>query len=130
MVPEKALNTLRMIELSAIDAFAKGSATVKDWHAIKEMANLAETMAKAGVGPEALDACERTQTALIEAKERFDRIGKMGTTGPGLQAFRELYEYHDLQRQSVPRYEYERHIQTTANRIRSKAPDVISLTST
>jgi len=51
----------------------------------------------------------------------------MGTTGPGLQAMRDLFEYHDLQRSSISRGEYERHIQSAINAIRSKAPGVVEI---
>ena len=45
-------------------------------------------------------------------------------TGPQLIALRELAEWHDLQRRSIARSEYERFIVLTANRIRSSHPDV------
>lgn len=48
----------------------------------------------------------------------------MVMSGPGLQALRDLYEYHDLQRQSISRSEYEKWIRTAENRTRSKAPEV------
>jgi len=45
----------------------------------------------------------------------------------GIKAFRELYEYHDLQRTSISRAEYERWIQKAANRVRSKGKGVVTL---
>ena len=48
----------------------------------------------------------------------------MGITGPALQCLRDVYEFHDLQRTSISLSEYEKHIKDTANRIRSKAPEV------
>lgn len=125
---EANLNKLRIRELAAIDAFAKGRATVADWHDITAILNLAETMAKSGIGKEEiLPVCADAQKHLIEATRRYEKLGKMGTTGEGLKAFRDLYEYHDLQRQSVARSEYEKHIKTTTDRIRSKSPEVIEL---
>lgn len=84
-------------------------------------------MARIGIGPEALTACEAAQTALMDAQQRFERTGRMGITGPGLQALRDVYEYHDLQRQSVSRAEYEKAIVTTMQRVRGKAPEVVEL---
>jgi hypothetical protein len=127
LLPESELNKLRMRELAAIEAFRSGVATLQDWYDINAMNNLCETMARSGVGPEALEATQIAQAALLEATQRFERTGKMGTTGPGLQAFREVYEFHDLQRQSVPRSIYERCIVKLRNRVKSNAPEVIPL---
>lgn len=127
ITPESELDRLRARELAAIAAFSTGKAGLQEWHDICQMLNLCEQMAKAGVGPEALEACERAQSHLIDAKVRFERIGRMGITGPGLLAFRELYEFHDLQRQSISRSEYERHIQRTSTLIKNKVAGVIEL---
>lgn len=124
---ERDLDKLRMLELTAIDQFAHGTATVRQWQDITDMLNLCETMAKQGIGPEALEACQRAQAALVEAAARYERTRRMGTTGEGLKAMRDLYEYHDLQRQSISRSEYESAIRVTSNRIRSKAPEVVAL---
>jgi len=125
LIPEDALNHLRQGELMSIETFRTGRATVDDWKLISEVCNLAESMALDGIGPEALEAVKRAEAALIDAHERYVRTGKMGTTGLGLAAFRDVYEYHDLQRQSVARSVYERHIQRVFNKIRSKSPDIL-----
>lgn len=121
---EDKLDQLRQGELMSIEAFRTGKATVDDWKRMSEVCNLAESMAQDGIGPEAMDAVRRTQEALIEAHDRHQRTGKMGTTAQGLTAFRDVYEYHDLQRQSVARSVYERHIGKVRNKIISKAPQV------
>ena len=122
---EKTLDYLREKELKAIEAFRTGAAGEQDWRVISEFCNLAESMACDGIGPEALAATNAAQEALKEAHERFVRTGKMGTTGPGLTAFKDAYEYHDLQRQSVGRSVYEKHIELVTNKIRSKSPHVV-----
>lgn len=118
------LNKLRMRELSAIESFRTGVATKDDWMAMADMLNICETLARDGVGPEALETCERAQASLGEAHRRFKEGGRLGLTGPELQALREAYEYHDLQRTSVSRSRYEQAILKTANRIRSAHPSV------
>lgn len=125
VTPEDTLNLLRQGELTAIEAFRMGHATVEDWKRMSEVCNLTESMASAGIGPEALDAVARTHDALVEAAQRYDKTGKMGTTAQGLTAFRDVYEYHDLQRQAVARSVYERHIEKVKNKIISKSPDVL-----
>lgn len=126
-VTDDQLNKLRLKELDAIDSFVNGSATIQNWHELCAMINLAELMAKQGIGPEVLEVCEDVQGHMIESAKRYERTGKMGITGPGLQALRDLYQYHDLQRQSVSRGEYEAAIRKLTNRIKSKAPEVVEI---
>jgi hypothetical protein len=121
------LNKLRMIELQAIEAFRTGQAGLQEWHEINSMMNLAETMAKGGIGVEVESICMQAQDHLIDSAKRYERIGRMGATGPALQCWQDLYEYHDLQRQSVARSVYEEMIRKTTERVRNKAPGVIEL---
>jgi hypothetical protein len=118
------LDQLRLRELAALESFRTGKATVQDWSDLTAMMNLCENMAKAGLGAEALPTLEEAHTHLIEAAKRHKATKRMGMTFTGLQCLRDVYEYHDLQRQSVPRSVYEKHIAETANRIRSKSPEV------
>ena len=124
----ESLDKLRLCELTAIDAMTKGMGTPHDWRWIADVLNIAETMAKHGIGPEVLPYCENAQKALLEAKERYDKTGKMGLSGTGIKTIKELWEYHDLQRTSVARSEYERMIKKTANNIRSHNKDVVEVT--
>jgi hypothetical protein len=121
------LNKLRMIELQALQAFRAGKAGLREWHEINSMMNLAETMAKGGIGVEVESICMQAQDHLIDSAKRYERIGRMGATGPALQCWQDLYEYHDLQRQSVARSVYEEMIRKTTERVRNKAPGVIEL---
>ena len=124
LTPDSILDKLRARELAAVEAFRTGDATLQEWADLTSMLNLCETMAKGGIGPEALEACKRAEIALIEAGIRFQASRRMATNGPGLQAFRDLYQLHDLQRQCVSRGEYEKWINKTQQRIKSKAPGV------
>lgn len=127
ILPEKRLQTLRLLELAAIESFAKGKATLQDWQTMTAMLNVCETSALEGIGSEALGACERLQAALIESQQRYEKTRKMGITGLGLQAMRDVYEYADLQRQSIDLSTFERMIDKTMNKIRGKAPEVVEL---
>ena len=118
------LALLRTHELTAIEAFRTGTATVEDWSKVVGMMNLAENLGKAGIGPEALEYCDELHQHLIASAKRYETTKRMGITGPGLQCLRDVYEFHDLQRTSISLSEYEKHIKDTANRIRSKAPEV------
>lgn len=121
---DRLLDQLRMRELSAIQCFATGAATVDDWRTIADLTNLAQTMCAMGIGPEVLPAAMAVEEVLNEAHQRYLATSRMGTTGPGLHAMRELQEWHHLQRTSVARSVYEAAIVRTSNRIRSAHPSV------
>lgn len=118
------LDQLRIRELAAIESFRKGEAGLQEWADLTGTLNVCEAMARGGIGPEALDACKVAEQALIDAGIHYEDTKRMVMSGPGLQALRDLYEYHDLQRQSISRSEYEKWIRTAENRTRSKAPEV------
>lgn len=124
---DSALNKLRLCELSAIDAMTKGMGTTEDWRWLADVVNISETMGKHGIGPEVLPYCEEVQKALLEAAERYQNTGKMGLSGVGISKVKELWEFHDLQRTSIARSEYEKMIRKTANFIKSKGKDVVEI---
>jgi hypothetical protein len=124
---EHLLDKLRLTELAALDAMTKGWGTVQDWQELVDMMNISEVMSMDGVGPEALPFCQRAQDALQEAALRYQNTMRMGLTGEGINALREVFEYHDLQRRSIPRSEYEKYIIKTRQRIASKAREVVVL---
>jgi hypothetical protein len=79
-----------------------------------------------GIGREAMSACQQAKDSLIEAANRYNSTGRMGLTGAGIQAARDLIEYHDLQRRSISRSQYEQILTKTANRLRSTMPQAVS----
>ena len=121
---DEALKVHREREQKSLQAFASGTATKQDWNNINSAVRIAELMAAAGIGIEVVVYAKIAEMHLLDAHERYNRIGKIGATGLGLQSFRDLIEYHDLQRTSVPRRVYERHIQKLTNMIISKSPKI------
>jgi len=121
---EADLDKLRMRELAAIEAFAKGNATPHDFRDVCDLLNVAETMGQMGIGPEVLPVCQGVQESLLKAKDQYESDGRMTLTAAGLKGMRDLYEFHDLQRTAVDRSTYERAIKRTGDRIRSSHPDV------
>lgn len=124
---EKPLNTLRLAELSALDAVTRGVGKPEDMRWLMDVLNISECMAKDGIGIELLPVCKQAQESLLEAVERYNNTGKLGLSGVGIKAVKEMIELHDLQRTSVARSVYENAIRKTANRIRSKANDVVEI---
>ena len=104
-----------------------GRGTVEDWRFCADILNISETMGVNGIGPEVLPYCQLAQQALFEAAKRYETTGKMGLSGLGIKAIKDVWEYHDLQRSSIARSEYERMIQKTANYIKSQGKNVVEV---
>jgi predicted HAD superfamily phosphohydrolase len=121
---EDSLNILRKKENGSLEAFKTGAAMPNDWNNINAVVQLAESMAAANIGPEVMLHVKIAEMHLIDAHDRWMRIGKMGSTGPGLQAFQDIIEYHELQRTAVSRSVYESHIKRVTDMIRSKSPKI------
>lgn len=124
VVDDESVKVLRDKEAASLEAFRTGTATRQSWNDINAAVRIAESMAEAGIGPEVMVHAKIAEMHLLDARDRFNRIGKMGTTGPGLQSFKDIIEYHELQRTSVSRSVYEKHIQKVTNMIRSKSPKI------
>ena len=123
------LDKLRMLEYSALEAMTKGHGTVTDWRTLVDVLNLSEMMARNGIGKdEVMPICQKAQDALHQAAERYQNTMKMGLSGEGIQAVRDLIEYADLQQSSISRSEFERYIQKTINFIKSNNDLVVEIT--
>jgi hypothetical protein len=119
ITPRQMLDQLQLRELSTIEAFARGAAGLQEWHDMAAVNNLTQTLASLHIGAEALPDCHKAEAALIEAAARYQATGRMGLSGPGLQALREVIGWHDAQRSSIARSRYERAIKLTHARTRS-----------
>jgi hypothetical protein len=111
----ESLNQLRKNELKSLEAMKSGEAGVQEWQILVDMMNIAEMMGRNGIGPEVLDHCETANEALHRAAKRYEATKKMGLSGEGLRALGDIMEYHDLQRTSVSRSQYEKMIEKTKN---------------
>lgn len=121
------LDKLRLLEYSALDAITKGSGTVQDWRTLVDVLNLSEMMARGGIGPEVLPVCEKAQKSLHEAAIRFEKTSKLGLSGEGIQAVRDLIAFADLQQSSISRSEFERYIKKTKDYIKSHGDRVVEI---
>jgi hypothetical protein len=121
---KESLDVLRKGESGSMAAFRNGTATKADWNNINTVVRLAESMANAGIGPEVLVHVKIAEMHLLDAQERFVRLGKMGSTALGLQSFQDIIEYHDLQRTSVARSVYEKHIKRVSDMVKSRSSKI------
>lgn len=116
---EAKRNKLLMTELMSIEAFTKGCAGLQEWYDLVAACNIAQILAEQGVGKDAMPDLLKAEQALIDAASRLEKTGKLGLTGPGIQALREMVEWHDAQRAAIPLSQYEAAIKTTKARIES-----------
>jgi len=122
------LDKLRMMEYSALEAMTKGQGTIHDWRTLVDVLNLSETMARNNIGKdEVMPVCQKAQDALHQASERYQNTRKMGLSGEGIQAVRDLIEYADLQQSSISRSDFEKYIQKTKNYIKSHGDKVVEI---
>ena len=121
---KESLDVLRRGENGSMAAFKNGTATKADWNNINTVVRLAESMAGAGIGPEVMVHVKIAEMHLLDAQERFMRLGKMGSTALGLQSFQDIIEYHDLQRTSVARSVYEKHIKRVSDMVKSRSSKI------
>lgn len=129
IAPRDKLDKLRLTEYSALDSITKGHGTIQDWHTLTQVLNLSETMARHGVGrDEVLPVCEKAQKALHDAALRYQKTMRLGLTGEGIQAIRELIQYADLQQSSISRSEFEKYIKKTKDYIKSNNHNVVEIT--
>lgn len=119
LIDPKNLDRIRMLELSQIESLATGAGTLSDLRGLSDCLNVCETIADAGIGKEALPVCERAQEAILAIMRRFERWGKIEATPAEIDALRDLFAWHDAQREILSVAEYERMIAKTSARIRS-----------
>jgi hypothetical protein len=109
-VSDKERAQLATAELSSLEELAKGRGQWIHLADIQAMTLLSMTMGFDGYGIEAKEACERAMGHLEDDARRYRERGTVGTTGPGLAAYREVFAIHDLQRQCVSRSLYASHL--------------------
>lgn len=124
ITPQETLKTLTDKESEAIEAMMTGKGNLRYWQTIVDMCNLSQVMGRNGVGPECLPDCVMAEIELKAAAKRYEKTGKMGLTAIGIRSVQQVQEWHDLQRKSISRSEYEKMIVKTLNRLRSRAKDV------
>ena len=119
ITPPAQRDKLAMRELAAIDAFVRGRAGLQEWQDLAALNNITQTLATMDIGRDAMPDCHKAEVALVEAAQRFERTGKMGLSGLGIRAVREVCAWHDAQRQVIPRSKYEQALRLTVARVKS-----------
>jgi hypothetical protein len=121
---DSRLKQLSDNELKAIQDMTTGKGDLYTWQNLVDMNNLCQIMGRQGIGPECLVDTMLAEIELKAAAKRYEKTKKMGLTALGIKSIKQVHEWHDLQRKSISRGEYERMIQLTLNKIKSKSKDV------
>lgn len=104
-VSDADLRLLRTRELLALADFEAGAPTAAGWQSLNLARCIAESLALAGVGPEALPYALAAHDALA----RCLSDGRPVPMSPAdLDAVRELIDLHDSQRRMASRVEFEK----------------------
>lgn len=128
ITPPETLKTLVDKESQAIDAMMTGKGNLRFWQDLVDMNNVCQQMGRDGIGPECLVDCMMAEIELKAAAKRYEKTGKMGLTAIGIKSIQQVQEWHNLQRASISRNEYEKQIEKTLSKIRSRSSEVDVLT--
>lgn len=121
---ERFVDKLRLQELGALDAFARGRGDFQQWEVLARMVNASEHLGEHGCGPEAVPAARMAADVLMAATTRHEQTRKWTLDEDGLVALREVRAYMDLQFQSLSVVELEAHfaaIRREQDRLRQEA---------
>lgn len=119
ITPRAKLDSLLLRELSSLDCIANGTGSIHHWHYLRVLNNIAQEMIIMGIGPEAYYATQRLEKELIAAALRYDKTKRMGLSGPGIVAAREVIDWHDAQRSVISLSKYEEAIRRTISKEKS-----------
>lgn len=119
ITPGDKLDELRDMELGHMNALRSGAGTMRDLVEVESMADISIEMASRDIGPEVLVSAKLLKLEIGAAKAMLEQDGRCVLSGVGLRAMQDTHEYHDLQRQSIPRKTYEDCIFKVMNRERT-----------
>lgn len=106
--PKQSRDTLALADLSTLDAITRGKGRLSDFRYLVDICNLCEVLAKdyrIG-GEEVLAAVKAAEAAFLSCARRIETTGKIGFSGPELQAVREMLEWAAAQREAASRGVY------------------------
>lgn len=103
IAPKQAQNTLTLADLSTLDAITRGKGRLSDFRYLVDVCNLCEVLARdyrIG-GDEVLEAVKSAESAFLSCAARIEKTGKIGFSGPELQAVRLMLAYAQDQREAA-----------------------------
>ena len=106
--PKQSRDLLATADLSTLETITRGKGRLSDFRYLVDISNLVEVLARdfrIG-GEEVLAAVKEAEAAFLSCARRIEERGKIGFSGPELQAVREMLEWHQAQREAASRGVY------------------------
>ena len=106
--PKQSRDLLATADLSTLETITRGKGRLSDFRYLVDISNLVEVLAKdyrIG-GDEVLEAVKSAESAFLSCAVRIEKTGKIGFSGPELQAVREMLQWAAAQREAASRGVY------------------------
>lgn len=106
--PKQSRDLLATADLSTLNTITRGKGRLSDFRYLVDVSNLCEVLAKdyrIG-GDEVLEAVKSAESAFLSCAARIEKTGKIGFSGPELQAVREMLQWAAAQREAASRGVY------------------------
>lgn len=118
--PKQSRDLLATADLSTLDTITRGKGRLSDFRYLVDVSNLCEVLARdyrIG-GDEVLEAVKSAESAFLSCAARIEKTGKIGFSGPELQAVREMLQWAAAQREAASRGVYLAAIKLLSARIK------------
>jgi len=121
VIDDKLLQDVRIRELSAIQSMQDHTATEQDLYDILALHQMTVVMSENGIGKfEVMPVCNQARTAIANLIRRFEKWGKFDARESEITILRELWDWHDAQRKSIPRSKYGKYLDLAISRQKNK----------
>ena len=78
----------------------------QEWHDLNHMQKMSTSLAKVGIGPEALPLCDQVRKIMKQCGD--STANQVGLDTASIQAIRDLLKLHEAQRTQCSQADYER----------------------
>lgn len=102
---ESQIRDLSLFAHASLTAITRGEGTPVDIDNLALVSNMALVLSQLGLGLDLQPAIMDAQDAVVSMQSRLARTGKVGASGPELQAVNVLLEVHDAQLEIPPTVE-------------------------
>jgi len=120
-INDEVLQDIRIRELSAIQSMQDHAGTEQDLYDVLALYSMSVVMAENGVGKfEVMPVCDQARTAIANLIKRFEKWGKFDARESEITILRELWDWHDAQRKSIPRSDYDKYLKLAMAKQKNK----------
>jgi len=121
VIDDQILRDIQIRELSAIQSMQDHTATEQDLYDILALHSMAVVMAENGIGKfEVMPVCNQAKTAIANLIKRVEKWGKFDARESEITILRELWDWHDAQRKSIQRSDYDKYLKMAINKQKNK----------